>query len=439
MVSAAAPPTPRLSGPVSERCAETADPGLAAYTADDGYAGARRAYCELEPGDVVALVEASGLQARGRWSSTVGDEWRRLLAAGAGPRSVVCYAGRPGLGHASDRMLVERAPHAVLDGLLVAARAMGADVAHLCLAVGHEAGLAAVASAVSDAKRAGYVGPDVFGGGTAFEVEVADPAVPAPCGDGTAILEALEGHVACPRARSRPPAATTRGLAGRPCWIVDPETCAQIALIGARGSDWLRERGEDAAPGTAIFEVSGPVERPGLYELPLGTRLGTLVFEHAGGVAGGRKVGAVLPGGVAAPALSPGALDVPLTDEALRAQGSALGSAHVVVVDDDTCMVATALEIGAHFRGISCGHAVHCREGTLLIHALLGRVAQGNAAEADLTMVTELCDELGSDDHCGIADGVAAPVRSLVNLFRDDFEAHLHGDGCGRGREVALG
>lgn len=423
---------PRLCHPgrLTAHCGGSAAPEGAPW------AGARRAFLELDPEAVTALVDESALQVRGRWSSRVADEWRALSSAGARPGAVVCHGGLVGPGSAADRLLVERAPELVLAGVLTAARAIGASLAHVCLAEDHAAGAGAMTAALEAARAAGHVGDAAFGSGEAVAVELAQPPAFTPCGGGTALLEVLAGRVARPR--PRPPLPSARGLGGTPTWIADAETCAQLALTVANGADWLLAQGEPDAPGTAIFEVRGHVERPGLYELPLGTRLSALVFEHAGGVAGGRKVGAVLPGGLSAGALSPGGLDVPLTDAALREQGSALGRGEVVVVDDAHCMVGTALSIGARFRELACGHAVHCREGALLVREILGRVLAGRAGQADLVLLHELCDEMLSGTHCGLADGVAPSVRSLALLFRDDFESHVLGEGCGRAGEVRL-
>jgi len=324
----------------------------------------------------------------------------------------------------------------LLAGLLVAARALGAPRIHVCLDADHVAGERALASAIAAAAGARRVGDDAFGQAAPVEVAVARPPALTPCGGGTALLEVLEQRT--PRPRPRPPHPGARGLGGRPTWIATAETCAQLGLIIARGPDWLRGQGEAGATGTAIFQVSGAVARPGLYELPLGTRLGALLFEHAGGVARGRKTAAVLPDGLSSAALTPGQLDVSLHASALRAWGSAVGRGHVVVIDDQTCMVAAAGAIGAHFRSTACGHDVYCREGTAWIHSLLERIADGAGGPAELAWLLALCDEVGSDTHCGAGDRVGRPVRSLVGLFRDDFESHLHGTGCGRDRAIAL-
>jgi len=429
-------PPPRHCGPLTERCVEGADPGVDAYLAADGYAGSRRAWKKRDLSELLAAVEASGLQTRGRWRGRVADEWRRVVAAGDAPRHVVCDAGLPGSGARADRMLVERAPHQVLDGLLVAARALGARSVHVCVASDHEAGERALATAVAEASGQGLVGRRVFGTRSTVEVKVVRPAVFASCGEGTALLEALEGRASRPR--PRPPAASERGLEGRPTWVVDAETCAHLAAVAAHGPDRFREHGDVESPGTLLFDVSGAIERPGLYELPLGTRLGELLFEKAGGVARGRKVGAVLPDAPGCPALTPGQVDVPLLDAALRAHGGTLGRGRVFVIDDRTCAVAAAEAIAARLRTGACGHAVHCREGASWIHALLRAMAEGAATRADLAWLESLCEEVRSDHHCGYADAVGVPVGSLLALFRHDFEAHLHGEGCGRDREVAF-
>jgi NADH-quinone oxidoreductase subunit F len=427
-------PPLREPGPVTEGCGDPAPDAEGSPSADAAWAGALRVWSDLEPEAVRALVAESGLQVRGRWRRRVADEWARVADAGAGRRSVVCDVGSGAGAPAGDRLLVERAADRVIAGLLVAARATDAKRVRICVDAGHEAGATALAAAL---ERAADGAPsDLLGRGGAVSVDVVSLERPAVCGGGTALVSAIE--TGRPRPRPRPPEVTGRGLGGGPTWIADPETCALLALVATHGAAWLRERGEPDSPGTTVFELTGSVERPGLYELPLGTRLGELLFEHAGGVADGRKVGAVLPGGLGSAALPPGQLDVPLLDDALRARGTALGRGRVVVLDDRTCMVAAAHALGARLHADACGHAIHCREGAAWVATLLGRMAEGSARPEDLAWLRALCDELRTDVHCGLAASIGAGAGSLVRLFHDHFDAHVHGQACAHRHESVL-
>jgi len=432
---------PRHLGPVTERCVvEAESAGKRRRSSRRDYAGARRAWTELDAPALFDLVEASGLEARGRWGRRVAEEWGRPTEAASGRRPLICHSGTRGIDVAADRMLIEHAPHLVIEGLLVAARATNAAAVQICTALDHEDGARALDSAIADATKRGHVGDDVFGSGVPVAVSRSEPSADVPCGGGALVRRTRPRRDARPQSAGAARASTgpTARSEALPAWFVDAETAAQLALIATHGAEWFRERGVDGGPGTVVFEVSGAIERPGLYELPLGTRLGELLFEHAGGVSGGRKVGAVLPGGLSSAALTPGQLDVPLLDSALREQGSALGRGQVVVFDDGTCMAAAAEAIAARFRDVACGRAVHCREGTAWVHELLGRILAGSAARTDLDLLLALCDELGTDAFCGYADAVGVPVRSMVDLFRDDFEAHLRSGGCRRNDEVRL-
>lgn len=433
----------RVRGPLTESVALDTDSASAGGVQTGSPADARRARQALAPDEWLSRVEASGLQRRGRWGERVAEQWRRVLAAGSAPRHVVCHAGLLGPGAGADRLLVEAAPHLVVEGLLLAATALGVETAHLCLAHGHDAGEEAARGAIGRARdasprpgrrRAGRskaaqaARPDAVDG---VVIDVSRlPEGTALCGDGTALLEALEGRA--PRPRARPPEPGTRGLSDRPTWIADAETCAWLALIAQRGVDGFRARGEADHPGTTLFEVGGDVERPGFYELPLGTRLGELVFEHAGGVTGGRKVGFVVPGGSSGTVLPPGLLDVPLSATALAALGADLGRGEVFVVAADACMVAAAERLAASCRRMACGGSVHCRVGTAWIHERLVELTTDAGAHPELDHLLSLCDALRSDRHCGLADAIAHPVRSLVDLYPDEFASHARGEGCAR-------
>jgi NADH-quinone oxidoreductase subunit F len=268
----------------------------------------------------------------------------------------------------------------------------------------------------------------MMGSGFRHEVVVVRGAGAYICGEETGLLESLEGKKCLPR--KKPPYPAERGAFGLPTGVNNVETFAHVPHIIANGAQWFRSFGTERSPGTTLFGVSGQVVRPGLFELPLGTRLDEIIFEHAGGVPDGRKVKGVIPGGVSMPILPAGQLDVRMADEFLRERHTRLGTGGVIVMDDTTCMVRVASVISYFFRDESCGQCTQCREGTGWINKLVDRIERGAGEERDLEILLDVAGTMEGQTICAFSDAAAWPIQGLMRHFRCDFEAHLGAEKC---------
>jgi NADH-quinone oxidoreductase subunit F len=248
------------------------------------------------------------------------------------------------------------------------------------------------------------------------------------CGEETGLLESLEGKKGQPR--KKPPFPAQYGAFGMPTTVNNVETFSHVPHIIKHGKEWFRSLGTEKSPGTTIFGVSGHVVRPGLYELPLGTKLDEIIFEHAGGVPDGRKVKGVIPGGMSMPILPAGQLDVPMANEFLRERKSMLGTGGIIVMDETTCMVRAGCVISYFFRDESCGQCTQCREGTGWMNKILQRIERGAGTREDLDVLLDVAGKMEGATICAFSDAAAWPVQGLLRHFRDDFEAHVREKKC---------
>ena len=267
-----------------------------------------------------------------------------------------------------------------------------------------------------------------MGSGFRHDVVVQRGAGAYICGEETGLLESLEGKKGQPR--KKPPFPAQYGAFGMPSTVNNVETFAHVPHIIGRGVDWFRSIGTEKSPGTTLFGVSGHVQRPGLFELPLGTKLHELVYEHAGGVPGGRKVKGVIPGGMSMPILPAAELDVPMANEFLRERKTMLGTGGIMVMDDTTCMVRVASVVAYFFRDESCGQCTQCREGTAWIHKLVDRIERGAGQQEDLDLLLDLAAKMEGQTICAFADAAAWPIQGLLRHFRADFEEHVRQRKC---------
>jgi len=419
---------PFVTGYLTEHCGDDAYRTLAGYRARGGYEALARALRELTPSETIALVEASGLQGRGGAGFVTGKKWSFMPEKTDGPKYLVCNADESEPGSFKDRLLLERGPHAVLEGILIGAFATGAETT-FCYVRGEYATAAReMARAVGEAREAGILGDDVLGSGFRHDVVVVRGAGAYICGEETGLLESLEGKKGQPR--KKPPFPAQAGAFGRPTTVNNVETFAHVPHIVANGVDWFRSFGTEKSPGTTLFGVSGHVARPGLYELPLGTRLDEIVFEHARGVPNGRKLKGVIPGGVSMPILPAGQIDVPMANEFLKERKTSLGTGGVIVMDDSTCMVRVASVISYFFRDESCGQCTQCREGTAWIHRIVERIERGAGRDEDLDTLLDVAGKMEGQTICAFADAAAWPVQGLLRHFRGEFEAHVREAKC---------
>ncbi|NRA00079.1 MAG: NADH-quinone oxidoreductase subunit NuoF [Myxococcales bacterium] len=419
---------PHVTSYLTEHFAEDAFGTLAGYEKKGGYAAARKALTEMAPGDVIELVKASGLQGRGGAGFNTGLKWSFMPADSDVPKYLVCNADESEPGSFKDRILLERSPHQLLEGILIAAYAVGACTTFIYIRGEYSFPADQVERAVAEAYDQGHLGPNVLGSGFRHDVVVHRGAGAYICGEETGLLESLEGKKGQPR--KKPPFPAQVGAFGMPTTVNNVETFCHVPYIVNRGAEWFRGFGTEASPGTTLFGVSGHVVKPGLFELPLGTPLSEIVFEHAGGIAGGRKVKGVIPGGMSMPILPAGQLDVPMANESLRERGTMLGTGGIMVMDETTCMVRVGCVISYFFRDESCGQCTQCREGTGWLNKIMNRIERGAGQSEDLGVLLDIAAKMEGQTICAFADAAAWPVQGLLRHFRADFEEHVRLGRC---------
>jgi NADH-quinone oxidoreductase subunit F len=408
------------------------EPGLASietYRRFGGYRALERALKEIEPDELLAALEESGLRGRGGAGFSMGKK-ASFLPRGDMEKFLCCNADESEPGTFKDRELVHKNPHQLIEGVAIAA--LAADIGSAFIFIrGEYAEMAGVLErAVEEAYEAGYLGEGILGTGFRCELVVHRGAGAYICGEETALLDSLEGKRGNPRLK--PPFPAIQGLYGGPTLINNVETLANLPHIVANGADWFKGFGTEQSPGTKVVSVSGCVKRPGNYEIELGISSRELIFGLAGGPPDGREVKAWFPGGSSAPVLTAAELDLPYSFEAMADAGSMLGSGAIIVADDTVSIPALALRTARFYHHESCGKCTPCREGTNWTVKMLERVISGEATPMDLDIIASVQDNIMGNCLCVLGDSMAMPVGSMVKKFRGEFEAAIEA-----GREAA--
>ncbi len=392
------------------------------YLANGGYQGLRAAL-ERAPEELVDMVKRSGLRGRGGAGFPAGLKWS-FMPKDAGVQKVLCVntdEGEPGT--FKDRELIEKDPHQVIEGVIITAYAVGASRAFVYIRGEFFLGVKRWTKAIADAYAHGFLGHDILGSGFGLDMTVHRGAGAYICGEETAMIESLEGKRGEPR--KKPPYPAQSGYWGMPTLVHNVETLANVPHIVLNGPEWYAAIGTAKSTGPKIFCVSGHVYRRGTYELPMGTPLSTIINEYAGGVPGGRKIKAVIPGGASTPLLTPDQLDTPMDFESLAAAGSALGTGAVVVMDETTCMVDVARRTARFFTHESCGKCTPCRVGSRRIAELLEGIEAGRGREGDIERLHDLCDGIAGRTFCPMGDALVAPIRSSLAHFEEEYRDHI--------------
>jgi NADH-quinone oxidoreductase subunit F len=420
---AAAGPTPPgiLGGDVrllTANCGRGRATGLAEYEAGGGYAGLRRALA-MGPEAVIAEIKAAGLVGRGGAAFPTGTKWEGARQAAGQPKYVVCNADESEPGTFKDRVLLEEDPHRTLEGLIIAAFAVGAHQGFIYIRGEYPHAFRVLQAAVDEARRAGILGPDILGSDFDLEVELRLGAGAYICGEETALFESIEGKRGFPRVK--PPFPTTHGLFGQPTAINNVETLCNVPLILTQGAAAYRQIGTERSTGPKLFCVSGDVARPALYEVPFGVTLRHLLDDLAGGLQPGRSLQAVLFGGAAGAFATERDLDVKLTFEDLRAAGLPLGSGVVMVFDDTRDLRDVLRRLGHFFAHESCGKCYPCQLGTQRQAEILERIAAGRARHGDAERLHDVGWTMTDASLCGLGQTAAAAVLSAMKLWPDLF------------------
>jgi NADH-quinone oxidoreductase subunit F len=411
---------------------------LPGYRATGGYEGLRSAL-SMSGADLIGLVKDSGLRGRGGAGFPTGMKWSFVPLDTGKPTYVVVNFDESEPGTCNNRELVEREPHALIEGTAIAARAIECHTAFIYVRGEYLWQGQILQHAIDEAYAAGLLGNDVLGSGYDLDIVLHRGAGAYICGEETALLSSLEGFRGQPRLR--PPFPAVEGLYASPTVVNNVETLMNVPHIVRNGADWFKEVGTERAPGTKVFTISGKVERPGNYELALGTPFRELLDVHAGGVLGGGSLKAWTPGGSSTPFLTADHLDVGLDFESVADAGSLLGTGAVIVLDRTDCMVEAARRLVEFYAHESCGKCTPCREGTWWATRTLGRIEDGYGREEDIPIVGEIGQNMLFRSFCALADGAVSPLASTLEHFMDEYEAHVREGRCpitGRGPGPAV-
>src|SRR5881296_1521503 len=402
---------------------------IEAYLRVGGYDAWRKCVMELSREGIVAEIRRSGLRGRGGAGFPTGTKWDKVLHHRIKERYFVCNAGEHEPGTFKDRYLLKHYPHQLLEGCLIAAFTVRAKASFIYVNQEYEEERANLEKAIEQARTRGLLGENVLGTGLDLDIELFAGQGSYVAGEETAMLESMQGRPAMPR--QKPPFYPTDfGLYGKPTLVNNVETLCNVPPLLRNGAAWFTQVGTEKSPGTMFFSISGAVNRPGVYELPMGTPIRRLVYDCGRGVPNGRKVKAVFPGGPSFAMLTPDQLDTPMDFESLKHAGTGLGSAGVIVVDDQTCMVATALKYGNFFKVESCGQCPPCRMGTINLAELLQKIEDGDGTEKDLASLLQLCGFVKGRGYCTVVTGASVVVESSLRTFRHEFEAHIAQKRC---------
>ncbi len=411
--------------------ADGAPRDLRAYEAAGGYAALRKALREMRPSDVIEVVKAARLRGRGGAGFPTGLKWGFVPQGPTAPRPRYLLANADEMepGTFKDRALLEGDPHQVIEGTILAAYAIGAEIAYIFLRAEYTRAATVLREALADAQRAAYLGAHILGSDFSLDLHLHVSAGRYICGEETALTNSLEGRRSTPRAK--PPFPPVVGLWGQPTTVQNVETLCCVPHIVARGAEWFRGLSRCADGGTKLYGVSGKVRRPGLCELPLGTTLREILEQQAGGMRPGVTLRGVLPGGASTEFLTPEQLDVKMDFESVQAAGSRMGTGTMIVLDDATCPVGMVHNLMHFFAQESCGWCTPCRDGLPWIERILRALEEGDGQAGDLAILDEHCRLLGPGlTFCALAPGAVEPLQSALKHFRADFERHVHERRC---------
>ena len=406
---------------------------LKAYEANGGYQGLRKAMAEMSPKDCQDVISASNLRGRGGAGFPTGMKWSFVPAAdksSPGHRYLVCNADEMEPGTFKDRLLMECDPHQLIEGMILAAYTIGADISYIFIRGEYIVAIQRLRDALAECYNARLLGDNILGSGYSLHMHVHPSAGRYICGEETALINALEGKRANPRAK--PPFPQVSGLWGRPTIVNNVETLCNIPHIIDRGADWYKTLGVGEDAGTKLFGVSGKVNNPGCWELPMGTPIREIIEQHAGGMQDGYQLKGFLPGGGSTDFLTAEHLDLAMDYNVIGAAGSRMGTGTMIILDDRTCPVGMVLNLISFFAHESCGFCTPCRDGLPWSRQVLQDIEEGRGQPEDLETLAYQVRYIGAigNTHCALAPGAMEPLQSALKYFYDDFKQHISTGRC---------
>ncbi len=397
------------------------------YRRVGGYRAIEKAL-RMPPQQIIAEVKSSGLRGRGGAGFPTGMKWDFASRDPKFPKFLICNADEGEPGTFKDRPILERNPHLLIEGMVISAHALRSERGYIYLRGEYPYAKVVLEKAIEEAYEAGFLGERILGGDFGFHLSVHQGAGAYICGEETALIESIEGKRGQPRIK--PPFPVNVGAWGMPTVVNNVETLANIPFIVEIGGEEYSRIGNPDCPGPKLFSVSCCVERPGVYELPMGTPLKEIIYDHAGGIKGGGRLKAVIPGGISTPVLTPEKIDCPMDFVSLPKYGSMLGSGAVMVFDERVCMVKVCWRAMRFFEHESCGKCTPCREGTGWLRNILERMETGNGWKGDLELLRDIASSMAGKTFCPLGDGAAGVVLAFIKDFSEEFEYHIENKRC---------
>jgi NADH-quinone oxidoreductase subunit F len=442
------PPEPVISGALHERDPQETplisknwgvkdSHKIDVYLQRQGYQALGKALKEMSPESIIDEVKKSSLRGRGGAGFPTGMKWSFVPKDSPKPKYVLCNADESEPGTCKDRPLMEMDPHQLIEGMIIAGRAIGSHQGFIYIRGEYRYVLDIVDAAIAEAYERGYLGKNILGTGFDFDLLIHTGAGAYECGEESALMESLEGKRGYPRIK--PPFPAVVGLYGCPTVINNVETLSAVPAIIREGGETYLNRGTPKNGGTRLLCVAGHVNKPGIYEIPLGMNMKKFIYEMAGGIPGNKKIKAVIPGGSSCPLLTADEIDIPMDYDSVAKAGSMLGSGGMVVMDENTCMVDMARRIMHFYAHESCGWCIPCREGTTWLRKTLERFHAGFGRPEDIDNIAELAKNMLGRTFCPLGDAAALPTISIVQKWRNEFEDHLHGRCAYKSAEALVG
>jgi NADH-quinone oxidoreductase subunit F len=398
------------------------------YLAVDGYKAAEKALTTMKAEEVIQVVKDSGLRGRGGGGFPTGLKWSFCVANKADQRYIICNADEGDPGAFMDRSVVEGNPHAVIEGMIIGAYAIGASVGYVYIRAEYPLAVDRLRIALKAAEAQGYLGKNLFGTDFNLKIKVKLGAGAFVCGEETALIASIEGERGMPRAK--PPFPANKGLWGKPTIINNVETFANIPQIITKGAAWYASVGSGKSKGTKVIALTGKIRNTGLIEIPMGMPLKDIIFKIGGGIEGDKLFKAVQTGGPSGGCIPQQHIDLPVDYEGLASVGSMMGSGGMVVLDETDCMVNISKFFLEFTQSESCGKCVPCRLGTKRLLEILTRITEGNGKEGDIELLQELAEDVRDSSLCGLGMSAPNPVLSTIRYFRHEYEAHIKNKKC---------
>lgn len=411
-----------------EHCGHIDSTSIEEYLAVGGYSAFEKALFDMNSDEIIKEVEESSLRGRGGGGFPTGRKWSQVKRQKETTKYIVCNGDEGDPGAFMDRSIMEGDPHRVLEGMMIAAIATGAQHGYIYVRAEYPLAVSRLKNAIEQAREFGILGENILGTNFSFDININKGAGAFVCGEGSALTASIEGNRGMPRVK--PPRTVEQGLFGKPTVLNNVETFANVPLIISKGIQWYKSYGTEKSPGTKAFALTGNIENTGLIEVPMGTTLREIIFDIGGGMKGGKEFKAVQIGGPSGGCLTKEQLDLPLDFDSLKKVGAMIGSGGLVVMDENTCMVEVARFFMSFTQNESCGKCVPCREGTKRMLEILENIVAGKGKLEDIDLLLELADTISSTALCGLGKTAASPVVSTIKNFRSEYEAHIIDKKC---------